>query len=185
MDYKIIKSKRKTLALQIRGGELIVRAPLKMSDREVEKFVAEHSAWVEKHLTIARKRTENAKTIKPLTDAELDAFTDRAKIVFSERVAYYASLLGVSYGRIAVRRQKMRFGSCSSKGNLSFNLALMLAPIEVLDSVVVHELCHRKEMNHSSKFYAEIVKVFPEYKKWHAWLKENGSSIIAAVSERK
>ena len=95
MDYKIIKSKRKTLALQIRGGELIVRAPLKMSEREIEKFVNEHSSWVEKHLEIAQKKAEKTKKIKPLTDAELDALTDRAKIVFSERVAYYASLLGV------------------------------------------------------------------------------------------
>lgn len=171
--------------MQIRGGELIVRAPIKMSEREIEKFIAEHNAWIEKHLADARVKEAQKEKITPLTKKELEDLVDKAKKVIPERVDLYAGLLGVTYGKITLRNQKTRWGSCSSKGNLNFNIALMLTPIEVLDSVIVHELCHRKEMNHSSKFYAEIARVFPEYKKWHAWLKENGSAIMAMVSERK
>lgn len=76
--------------------------------------------------------------------------------------------------RITIRSQRTRWGSCSSKGNLNFNCLLVLFPPEVIDSIVVHELCHRKHMNHSPQFYAEIEKVFPEYKKWHKWLNDNG-----------
>lgn len=109
---------------------------------------------------------------------ELKTLTDRAKQVFPARVAYYAPLVGVSYGRITVRHQRTRWGSCSSKGNLNFNCLLMLAPPEVIDSVVVHELCHRKVMNHSKRFYAEVLRVFPEYRKWQKWLRLNGSALM-------
>ncbi|MBR4241372.1 MAG: M48 family metallopeptidase, partial [Eubacterium sp.] len=71
-----------------------------------------------------------------------------------------------------------KWGSCSSKGNLNFNCLLMLTPPEVIDSVVVHELCHRKEMNHSKRFYDEVLRVYPDYKKWNKWLKDNGSAIM-------
>lgn len=89
--------------------------------------------------------------------------------------ALYAEKLGVTYGRITIRCQKSRWGSCSSRGDLSFNCTLMKCPPEALDSVVAHELCHRKEMNHSARFYAEVLRVFPDYPKWHRWLKETGS----------
>ena len=97
------------------------------------------------------------------------------------RVAFYAPFVGVTYGRITIRNQKKRWGSCSSKGNLNFNCALMLAPPEAIDSIVVHELCHRKQMNHSKAFYDEVLKVYPDYWKWDKWLRENGSALIRRV----
>ena len=90
------------------------------------------------------------------------------------RVAYYAEKLGVSYGKITLRQQKTRWGSCSSEKNLNFNWKLILAPPEVLDYVVVHELCHLKEMNHSKAFWDEVGKVMPNYETHKLWLKENG-----------
>ena len=102
----------------------------------------------------------------------------RAALVIPERVAHFAPLVGVDYGSITIRSQKTRWGSCSSKGNLNFNCLLLLAPPEVLDYVVVHELCHRKQMNHSPRFWAEVGRVLPDYKIRVKWLKENGSRLM-------
>ena len=102
-------------------------------------------------------------------------------MVIPEKVKHYAPIVGVDYGRITIRCQRTRWGSCSSKGNLNFNCLLMLMPDEVIDSVVVHELCHRKQMNHSAAFYSEINKVFPAYKQCQKWLKENGGKIMRKI----
>ena len=183
MEYVVKKSNRKTVALQIKGGELIVRAPLRMSKSDIEKFVNEHHAWIEKHLAISKKREDEAKRVEALDEREIGELIARAKKIFPERVAYYADIIGVSYGKITVRRQKSRWGSCSSQGNLSFNLALLLAPEIVLDSVVVHELCHRKHMNHSNDFYGEMARVFPAYKECKKWLRENGSTLMRRAGQ--
>lgn len=116
------------------------------------------------------------------TNEEIHEMADMALKVIPERVKYYAEILGVTYGRITIRNQKTRWGSCSSKGNLNFNCLLMCAPPEVIDSVVVHELCHLKQMNHSKAFYAEVLKVFPNYYKCHDWLKENGGALIKRMT---
>ena len=97
-----------------------------------------------------------------------------AKETITKRVSYFARLMGVSYRNITIREQKTRWGSCSSEKNLNFNWKLILAPPEVLDYVVVHELCHLKEMNHSKAFWDEVGKVMPEYETHKLWLKENG-----------
>lgn len=117
-----------------------------------------------------------------LTMEDIRSLAQEALQVIPERVAHYAPLVGVSYGRITIRNQRSRWGSCSSKGNLNFNCLLMLAPIEVIDSVVVHELCHRLEMNHSKRFYAHVRRVYPEYDRYHAWLKENGAAIMRRMT---
>ena len=119
---------------------------------------------------------------KKLTEAEIDELKAKAAEVISARVAYFAGVVGVEYGRITIRCQKTRWGSCSSKGNLNFNCLLMLAPPEVLDSVVVHELCHLKEMNHSKAFYDEVLRAYPNYKQDHQWLKEHGSELMSRVN---
>ncbi len=95
---------------------------------------------------------------------------DRAIDVIPERVRPYAPIVGVTYGRITIRNQKTRWGSCSSKGNLNFNVALMLVPEEVMDYVVVHELTHRKEMNHSQNFWTEVERVCPEYVEFYVFV---------------
>lgn len=122
------------------------------------------------------------KKAKPKTNTELiEALKKQAKVVIPEKVKHYAPLVGVDYGRITIRCQRTRWGSCSSKGNLNFNCLLMLMPDQVIDSVVVHELCHRKQMNHSAAFYSEVNKVFPAYKQCQKWLKENGGKIMRKI----
>ena len=145
-----------------------------MPDTEIQKFLNEKSDWIEKHIQMQRLRMENAKHTKQLTEEEIQKLAEKALEVIPKRVAYYAKQMGVTYGRITIRNQKTRWGSCSSKGNLNFNCMLMLLPPEIQDYVVVHELCHRKEMNHSSRFWAEVEKVLPDYRTRRKWLKENG-----------
>ena len=183
IEYTVTRSRRKTLSARIKDGRVEVRAPLRTTDSEIRRFLEKHRDWVEKHLAKARA-LEEAKAAQPkLTQAEIARLKKQARQAIPERVAYWAPRIGVTYGQISIRCQKSRWGSCSSKGNLNFNCLLMLTPPEVIDSIVVHELCHRKHMNHSAKFYAEIQRVMPEYRQYQKWLKENGAMILARAEE--
>ena len=177
VTYTVLRSDRKTVALQIKNGSVLVRAPKQMREEAIRRFVLEHTDWIEKQLARLAEKERAMAEVKPLTYEELLALAERARRVIPGRVRYYAERLGVSYGRITIRHQKTRWGSCSSSGNLNFNCLLMLAPPEVLDSVVVHELCHRKHMNHSKEFWNMIENILPDYKEHRKWLKENGHTL--------
>lgn len=179
-SYQIIRSSRKTISIQISPeGTVVVRCPRRLSSRAIQAFVEEKRPWIEKHLARRLARPQ----LPPFTPEELRALAQQAKQALPERVAHYASLLGVSYGRITVRAQRSRWGSCSAKGNLNFNCLLMLAPPEVQDYVVVHELCHRLELNHSQRFWAWVERIVPDYKLHRKWLKDNGSSLIGRLNQ--
>ena len=174
LEIKVIRSGRKSISIQVDSrGQVTVRAPYRAPMADIEQFVEKKRAWIEKHVKAAQEEGADP----PLTIADIHALGAEAMRVIPERVRYYAPLVGVTYGKVTIRNQRTLWGSCSAKGNLSFNCLLMLCPPEVIDSVVVHELCHRKEMNHSERFYAEVLRVFPEYRKWDRWLKKNGRSI--------
>lgn len=177
MEPIVIRSERKTICAQIRQGQLIVRAPRQASREDISRFLLQHRKWIESHLA----KAQQASIERKLTAEDLQALSDKAREVIAARVAYYAPRIGVTYGKITIRRQRTRWGSCSSRGDLSFNCLLILAPPEVLDSVVVHELCHRKEMNHSDRFYAEVLRVCPDYRTQHRWRSENGGSLMAML----
>lgn len=181
MNVTIIKSKRRTISIQVNeDASVTVRAPRRMSNREIEKFLKEKDGWIQKHVEKVRAQIEKNKSenIEPLTDEDIRELVDKALEIIPRKVAYYAEIIGVSYGRITIRNQKTRWGSCSAKGNLNFNCLLMLTPNEVIDYVVVHELCHRKEMNHSKAFWSEVEKVIPNYRKLRKWLSDEGHSIF-------
>lgn len=178
ISYRIIRSNRKTLGLEINEKGLTIRAPRRATNTEIREFVLKNEKWILKNLKKYDIKKEEYADIPKLTDEQIKELAKKAMEYIPKRVEYYAPLIGVSYGRITIRNQKTRWGSCSSKGNLNFNCLLMLTPSEVVDSIVVHELCHRKEMNHSKRFYEEILKVFPDYYKWDKWLKENGNKIM-------
>lgn len=174
--YRVIHSARRTIAIQISpAGEVVVRAPMGMSGAAVERFVRSKTAWIEKH-TVRQAPAE-----PPFTDAEIRELARQAKASLPERAAYFAPLVGVTYGNITIRSQRTRWGSCSSKGNLNFNCLLMLAPEDVRDYVVVHELCHRKEMNHSPRFWAKVARILPNYRQSQKWLKEHGRALIGRL----
>ena len=138
-------------------------------------------ALVEKRRDWILAQLARQPVVQPLTEDQLALLRERAKLVFSQKVAQIAPLVGVSYGNVTVRFQSTRWGSCSGKGNLNFNGLLLLAPPEVLEYVVVHELCHRKEMNHSKKFWALVEGILPDYLNRRKWLKENGAALLARM----
>lgn len=179
----VIKSKRKTISIQIKHNEVIVRAPTRMTQNEIEKFVETKRHWIEKHLESLSEKQKFLQHNVPYTEEEIREFVARAKKIIPPKVEYFADKIGVTYNKITIRCQRTRWGSCSSKGNLNFNCLLVLLPDEIIDSVVVHELCHRKQMNHSVKFYAEIEKVFPDYSRCCQWLKQNGSKYMSRIPE--
>jgi len=173
--YQVVRSDRKTLSLEIRpGGELLVRSPKRLSDAEIRKFVLSKRRWIETHL----QKACPADALPRLTQEQLRALAQDALQWFPARTALYAPKVGVQYGRITIRAQHTRWGSCSARGNLNFNCLLMLAPESVRDYVVVHELCHRKHMNHSPEFWAEVQRHCPNYRDCRKWLKENGSCLF-------
>lgn len=186
INIKIIRSARKTVSLEItKDMQVILRAPLSMPQADIDRFISEKSAWIDKHLAEIGKRQAEAevKSVKKLSDEEINGLADRAMAVIPKKAAYFAPIVGVTYGRITIRNQRTRWGSCSARGNLNFNCLLMLCPEFVLDYVVVHELCHRKELNHSKRFWAEVERVMPDYKDAVCWLKENGAGLIEMMAE--
>lgn len=195
MNVKIIRSNRKTLAIQINPDlSVTVRAPIYAPQRDIERILREKEGWIQKHIEKIREQEAKRKKTQGekgeygefverdyLTNEEIKKLADKALQYIPKRVSYFAKQIGVTYGKITIRNQKTRWGSCSSKGNLNFNCLLMLTPPEVIDYVVVHELCHRKEMNHSGAFWSEVEKVIPDYKEQVKWLKENGGQIIGRM----
>ena len=177
VDIEVRRSRRRSIGLEVRpDGSVILRVPNRLPKRDALAFLQTKEAWLRKCLDQVEERESFAEAagLEPLTEDELSALTKAARAYFTEKCAWLAPVVGVDYGRISIRHQKTRWGSCSTKGNLNFNCLLMLAPEDVRDYVVVHELCHRKEMNHSNAFWAEVARVVPDYREKERWLKENG-----------
>ena len=167
---KIIRSRRKTLALEISSdASLIIRAPKLMPLFLIKKFIKQKQSWITKKQNLIKtrnKKIQNTKTIKISKKQALEKITKRVK--------YYSSLSGFKYRNIKITSAQKRWGSCSVQNNLNFPQRLALAPDKVINYVVIHELCHIKEKNHSSNFWQEVAKIMPNYKIYKKWLKENG-----------
>ena len=155
IPVQIIRSSRKTLGLEIKNRQVIARIPAYLPEEAAEDFIRQHREWIVKKLDICRERQESPDQPRlpnrPLTHRELAAVRN----AIGQRVAYYARIMGVTYGRITIRDQKTRWGSCSSQGNLNFNYRLYFLPGELMEYVIVHELAHRRHMDHSRAFWAE------------------------------
>lgn len=162
MTYEIVRSRRRTVALEVtREGRVLVRAPLRMPQGEIERFVVSHAAWLEK--TQAKVAARQA-AHPPLTEQETAALRQRARELLPGRVAHYAAIMGVTPTSVKITSARTRFGSCSGKNGICFSLYLMQYPEEAIDYVVVHELAHIRHHDHSPAFYAEVAKVLPDYK---------------------
>lgn len=182
VEIEIIYSNRKTLGLEVgQNGQVKLRAPQRVSEQALLGFVQEKKEWIaQKVLLMEARRDEAARREVPdyIRHPALEQkYRRQARERLRQRTAYFARLMGVSYGKITIKETKTRWGSCSGKGNLNFHWKLVLMPPEVLDYVVVHELAHRKEMNHSPAFWAEVERILPDYRKWRKWLKCFGQEV--------
>lgn len=178
LPYQIIKSKRKSVGIEIKpGGMILVRIPKYLPAFQLDSILKEKKDWILKMY----EKQKNATPIVVSQDPQIKylekQYKKAAAEYFPKRVEYYIKLTGGRYQRIVIRDQKTRWGSCSSKGTLSFNWRLMLAPPRVLDYVVVHELCHITHMNHSKDFWNKVESIMPDYKIYRDWLKKNGSTL--------
>jgi len=172
INYKIIRSDRRTLAIEItKALEVLVRAPKRATDEEIRLAVEKHAAWIEKNLEVRKQRNE-ARTAYELTDSEIGELTALAKKVIPPKVEHYARLMGVKPASVKITSAQSRFGSCSGKNGLCFSYILMRFPEEAIDYVVVHELAHIKHHNHSKSFYTLVGKYMPDYKAREKLLKQ-------------
>ena len=177
--YTIIKSLRKSCSITVeRDGTVTIRAPFFMSERKINKIIEERKEWIEKAQKKIANRAERLNALTPITNDEIDSLKAAAKPIIEEKVRHFADKIGVEYGKITIRNQRTRYGSCSAKGNLNFNCLIMLMPNEIIDYVIVHELCHIKEMNHSRRFWNEVESVLPDCKERRKWLKQNEKFLI-------
>ena len=185
MDGKITYSRRKRLSLRIApDGSLDIRAPIGMPRREIDRFLEEKADWIATHRAqVLRDRQQGA--LHAIGAEQLETLKELAREPIYESLRRFAPQMGVNYGRVTVCCQKSRWGSCSSTGNLNFNCLLMLAPEGVLDYVVVHELAHRKQMNHSALFWQEVARECPDYKKSLLWLKDRGGALLSRARAGK
>lgn len=181
---KIVKSNRKTFSLEVkRDGSVILRAPTFASNRQIEEFYNKNKAWLEKHIIENEKITEESRSYPAFTEDEIKALKARAKQYIPKRVEYWAEIIGVKYNSVSIRAQKTRWGSCSSKGNLNFNCLLMLTDTEAIDYVVIHELCHIKELNHSKRFWSLVETYMPNYKEVQKRIKSMESEIFSRLGK--
>jgi predicted metal-dependent hydrolase len=167
----VIYSRRKTLELQVKSsGEVYARVPAGAPDDAVETFIEKHREWIIRKRSQWSAGGQGAQTSLP--EVVTAAGKRQIRQLVTQRVAYYAEVMGISYGRISMRNQKTRWGSCSSDGNLNFNCRLLFLPSDLVDYVVVHELAHRRYMNHSPEFWREVERYMPDYRERRERLKQ-------------
>lgn len=188
MDIVVIRSDRRSFAIEIGMDKKIkVRVPRRASKAQIEEMLKAKHDWILKTLDkIEQRNTAEARECEeaePLRPGDVKELKKKARNHLTSLTGYWAEKIGVSYGRISIRGQKTRWGSCSSKGNLNYNYLLMLCPDEVAEYVVIHELCHRIHMNHSKDFWNKIEAFCPNYRQARKWLKQNGNSLIARLPQ--
>ena len=163
-DYTLIYSDRRTLSAKItRSGKLEVRAPKNMSESTVRDFLSSKSEWIKKHLAEYEDRPARF-DLDSYDKKEIAELKKKTRAMVEEFIALYAPVLRVTPTAVRINTAKGRFGSCSGKNSLNFSCFLSLYPERAVEYVVVHELCHIIEHNHSSRFYSHIKRVMPDYK---------------------
>lgn len=181
-NVEVRRSKRKSAAIKITADmQIVVFVPLYVSDNEIERMVISKSKWIDEHMLKVQSTIDERSKLEKITFEQVKELADQAVEYIPKRVKYYAEKENFAYNKITIKNLVSRWGSCSTKGNLNFNCLLMLTPDYVIDYIVVHELCHLREMNHSEKFWAEVEKIMPDYQRAELWLKQNGENLISRM----
>lgn len=181
-NVEVRRSKRKSAAIKITADmQIVVYVPLYVSDNEIERMVISKSKWIDEHMLKVQSTIDERSKLEKITFEQIKELADQAVEYIPKRVKYYAEKENFIYNKITIKNLVSRWGSCSTKGNLNFNCLLMLTPDYVIDYIVVHELCHLREMNHSEKFWAEVEKIMPDYQRAELWLKQNGGNLISRM----
>jgi len=179
-DFVIKKVKRaRYVRITFEGNQPILKVPECLSDKQINDVIEENKEKIKIYI---EKTQKNLEGVKPLTEEEVKRLTEEAVEYIPQKAKYYATKIGVSYNGITIKSQRSIWGSCSSKRNLNFNFIIMLLPEDIRDSIIVHELCHLKQMNHSRLFYEECKKVMPDYMKRDNWLTEHGNDYFKRLS---
>lgn len=182
IEIIIKRSHRKTLAVEVhQDGSVILRAPKRASNKRIGEFLDQRRQWIAKYYHKALKEKERLSSVDILSQEEIKELKEQAGKHIEEKVEYYSREMGITYEKIKIGCQKTRWGSCSSKGTLSFNCLLELGPEAVMEYVVVHELCHRVELNHSEKFWNLVEEWMPDFQLSKEWLKDHGQELMAKI----
>ncbi len=162
MEYTLIRSKRRTVALEVKPDlTVVVRAPMRMTKNEIDGFLEKNQNWLHRAL----KKTAERKIRTEETELREQELREEAEDHLPERTAQWAEIMGVSPASVRITSAKTRFGSCSPKNRICYSWRLMAYPKEAVDYVIVHELAHILQKNHSAKFYAVIETYLPDWKK--------------------
>lgn len=167
--YELIRSDRRTIALEVtRDGRMLIRAPRRMPQQEIDRFFTAHQDWLREQL--AKQKAWQQSHPEP-SNAQQAELLSRAKTELPEKVAHYAAIMGLQPAGITITGARTRFGSCSPKNRLCFSWRLMAYPEEAIDYVVVHELAHLVHRNHGPEFHALVAQILPDHKQRRALLK--------------
>lgn len=222
ISYTLFRSRKrkKTISLQVlQEGKIVVRAPYRMNEKDIEKFFISKISWAKRKLAEQAERNlknngqpaaiergnkflylgesyplefnnnGNKKTALSLSGgtfilnndmasearkAFINWYRDQAKKLIMERVYFYSRKFALFPASIGITSAKFRYGSCSSENRLSFTWRLIMSPPAAIDYVIIHELMHIKEKNHSRKFWAQVEAAMPDYREHRQWFKEHG-----------
>lgn len=181
-ELRIVRSRRKTLALQVLPtGEIVARAPCACRSGISMPLPSSMRHGSRQPWPAPERGAGPHSGRASWSEAELQRLRTAAQADLTERVTRLAARMGVDFAGITIRAQRTRWGSCSARGSLSFNCLLMLAPPEMREYVAVHELCHRKQMNHSAAFWREVALWLPDYAAQRAWLREHGPALLGRL----
>ena len=170
-EYRLVRSNRRSLALEVTPElEVVVRAPLFVTEAQIKRFVESREEWLEKAIERVKARRES---YIPLSEQQIAALKKAAKEYIPNKVLEYSEIMGLKPSGIKITSARTRFGSCSGKNSLCFSYLLMQKPLEAVDYVIVHELAHIKHKNHGKRFYALVEKYMPDYRERNRLLKHN------------
>jgi len=157
-------------------GNFVVTAPQNVSENIIEQFIIKKSQWIIDKLEYFK--SISGQVFARGTKKDYIKYKNRAFVLAQERIEYFNKIYGLEFNNINIKNQKTRWGSCSKKGNLNFNYKIALLPERLADYIIVHEICHLKEFNHSRKFWNLVARVMPDYLEIRNNLKKNGLKFI-------